>query len=102
MSAATRAAIVDCHALFGSGKTWADVTERTVNHSLEELLSRGTEAGIDRYCLMPARNDQYQEINQSVARVCEKAPEKFIGFAAHSPQREASRVATMLREEVKS
>jgi hypothetical protein len=99
---AVRTAVVDCHALFGSGKTWADPVEQEVSYDLDELLSRGSEAGIGRYCLIPARNDQYQEINRQLARACEKRPDKFIGFAAHSPQREAGRVASMLREEVKS
>jgi len=102
MSAASKAAVVDCHALFGSGKTWADPLEQDVHYDPEQLLSRGAEAGIDRYCIMPARNDQYKEINQQLARACEKRPDKFIGFAAHSPQREAGRVASMLREEVKT
>ena len=102
MSAATKAAVVDCHALFGSGKTWADPTEQSAAYDLKDLLSRGAEAGIDRYCLMPARNDEYREINRQLARVCEKRPDTLIGFAAHSPQREAGRVASMLREEVKS
>lgn len=94
--------IVDCHALFGTGKTWADPTEQDVNYNLDELLSRGAEAGINRSCLIPARNAQYKEINQQVARACEKQAGKLIGFAAHSPQREEGRVAAMLREEVKS
>lgn len=102
MNVAAKSTVVDCHALFGSGKTWADPVEQDVNYDLEQLLSRGAEAGIDRHCIMPARNDQYQDINRQIARACEKRSGKFIGFAAHSPQREAGRVASMLREEVRS
>src|SRR6266487_2528599 len=102
MNAAAKAAVVDCHALFGSGKTWADPVEQDVNYSLEDLLRRGGEAGIDRYCILPARNDEYKEMNRELARMCEKRADRFIGFAAHSPQREEGRVAIMLREEVKS
>ena len=102
MSAAPTAAVVDCHALFGSGKTWADPTEQDVSYDLAGLLARGAEAGIDRHCIMPARNQQYREINRQVAAACEKNPGKLIGFAAHSPQREAGSIAAILREEVKS
>ena len=102
MNAAAKVGVVDCHALFGSGKTWADPVEQDVNYSLDELLRRGGEAGIDRYCILPARNDEYKEINRELARMCEKRADRFIGFAAHSPQREEGRVAVMLREEVRS
>ncbi len=94
--------IVDCHALYGSGKTWADPNEQQVSYSIDRLLARGAEAGIDRYCIMPARNEEYRDINRELAGFCEKRAGRFIGFAAHSPQREAGRVAAMLREEVKS
>jgi len=101
MSDGSKALVVDCHALFGTGKTWADPTEQNVSYDIEQLLSRGAEAGIDRYCLVPARNDQYQEINRQLARACEKRRDTLIGFAAHSPQREGGRLASMLRDEVR-
>jgi predicted TIM-barrel fold metal-dependent hydrolase len=95
------AAIVDCHALFGPGRTW-DEPALDVNYGLKELLDRGAEAGIDRYCVMAARNSGYREANQRVARACEQHAGKLIGFAVHNPQGESGRVAAMLREEVKS
>lgn len=97
-----KAAVVDCHALFGAGKTWADPTEKEVNYDLDQLLSRGAEAGIGRHCLLPARNDQYREINRQLARACERHPDRLIGFAAHSPQRESGRIGWMLRDEVRT
>jgi predicted TIM-barrel fold metal-dependent hydrolase len=93
--------VVDCHALASAGKTWAD-PERDVDYDLNLLLERGAEAGIDRHCVMPPRNDTYQEANKQLARICEKHSGKLIGFAAHSPQREAGRLGAMLAEEVKS
>lgn len=93
--------VVDCHALAGAGKTWAD-PEREVNYNLNLLLERGAEAGIDRHCVMPPRNDTYTEANRQVARICEKHPGKLIGLAAHSPQREAGSLRKLLAEEVKS
>lgn len=102
MSAAAKAPVVDCHALFGAGRTWADPIEQEVNYDLQQLLARGAEVGIDRYCIMPARNDEYKEINRQLARECQKRSGQLIGFAAHSPQREAGRLAAMLTGEVRS
>jgi predicted TIM-barrel fold metal-dependent hydrolase len=93
--------VIDCHALVGAGKTWAD-PEREVDYDLNLLLERGAAAGIDRHCVMPPRNDTYEEVNKQVARICEKHSGKLIGFAAHSPQREAGRLRKLLVEEVKS
>ncbi len=42
-----------------------------------------------------------REPNRDVARVVEKYPDKLIGFAVHSPQRETGRLRGMLVEEVK-
>ncbi len=95
-------AVVDCHALFGAGKTWADPVEQDVHYDLDELLSRGAEAGIGRHCILPARNDQYRELNRKVADTCEHDPDRLIGFAAHSPQREAGQIRALMREEVKA
>jgi predicted TIM-barrel fold metal-dependent hydrolase len=93
--------VVDCHALLGAGKSWAD-PEREVDYDLNLLLERGAQAGIDRHCVMPARNETYAEANKQVARMCEKHAGKLIGIAAHSPQREAGRLRQMLVEEVRS
>ncbi len=96
-----RPLVVDCHALVGAGTTWADPV-RDVTYELSLLFERGAEAGIDRHCVFPARNETYEDANKQLARTCEKHAGKLIGFAAHSPLREAGRLARMLREEVKS
>jgi predicted TIM-barrel fold metal-dependent hydrolase len=95
------APVVDCHVLFGRGKTW-DEPARDVDYDLKEVLDRGAEAGIGRFCIMAARNDEYKEVNRAVARACEAHPDKLIGFAVHNPQQEAGRMAAMIQEEVKS
>jgi len=93
--------VIDCHAYAGPGKSWYG-PERQVDYKLEELFERGAEAGIDQHCVIPARNETYGEANKLVARLCEKHSGKLIGFAAHSPQREAGRLARALTTEVKS
>ena len=93
--------VVDCHALAGKGKTWAD-PEREVDYDVRQLLERGAEAGIERHCIMPARNQSYADANKFVSRLCESHRGRLIGFAAHSPAREAGRLRQMLTEEVRS
>jgi predicted TIM-barrel fold metal-dependent hydrolase len=93
--------VIDCHALAGKGRTWAE-PEREVDYDLNLMFERGGEAGIQQHCILPARNETYREANQQVAALCARHTAKLIGFAAHSPQREAGRLRQMLTEEVKS
>ena len=87
--------VIDCHAFLGTGTTWAD-PPREVDYQAEALFAHDEDAGIDRHCVMPPRNDTYTQANKLVARICEKHADKLIGFAAHSPQREAGRLRGML------
>ena len=70
---ASKPLVIDCHAYAGSGKTWGD-PPRDVDYSLELLFERGAEAGIDRHCVMPPRNDTYQEANRRIARSASSLP----------------------------
>jgi predicted TIM-barrel fold metal-dependent hydrolase len=96
-----QALVIDCHAQTGQGVTWNE-PKRPVDYQLESLLERAAEAGIDRICIMAPRNDSYAQANVEVARACEKHPDKLIGFAVHSPQRETGRLKATLTEEVRS
>jgi uncharacterized protein len=93
--------VIDGHALIGKGVSWAE-PEREVNYDSSELLERSTEAGIDRVCILSPRTEDYQAANRYIAHVCERHPEKLIGFAVHNPEREAGRIQQMLAEEVNS
>jgi len=93
--------VIDCNATVGEGVTW-EPKSRAVNYDPEILLKYSAEAGIQRSCIMPARNPSYREQNRKISRVCEKYPEKFIGFAAHNPQTESGALRQMLIEEVRS
>ena len=55
MRKARKPLVVDCHAVIGAGSTWAD-PEREANYDLSLLFERGSEAGIDLHCVMPARS----------------------------------------------
>ncbi len=92
--------VIDCHAQWGSGESGAQL-RTPVDYSLDVLLARAAEAGIDQSCIMAPRNDFYEGKNKEVARLCEKHPGQLIGFAVHSPQREKGRLKPMLVEEVR-
>ncbi len=92
--------VIDCHAQVGSGETWAG-PKRTVDYSLKLVLKRAAEAGIDLSCIMAPRSVSYEHKNREVARLGAKYPEKLIGFAVHSPQRETGRLKAMLTQEVR-
>jgi uncharacterized protein len=99
--------IIDCNTAVGTGQCW-EPQIRPVKYDPEILLKRSAEAGIHRSCIMPARHVPfvsavyYVEQNREVARLCEKYPKKFIGFAAHNPQAEAGTFKKVLVEEVRS
>jgi predicted TIM-barrel fold metal-dependent hydrolase len=93
--------IIDCNAMVGEGASW-DEPRRWADSKVELLLERAAEVGIDRTCVMTFPHDSYERANAQVARLCEKYPDKLIGFAVHSPQRETGRLKALLTEEVRS
>jgi len=95
-----KALVIDSDAQIGVGETWG-LPRRPVEYKVEALLARSAEAGIDRSCVMAPRNTLYDLSNKQVVELCEKYPEKLIGFAVHNPQREAGQLRRTLSEEVK-
>lgn len=95
-----KALVIDCHAQLGEGETWAE-PKRPVDYKVDLVLERAAEAGIDRSCVAAPQNASYEQANIHVARLCEKYPDKLIGFAVHNPQSETGRLKAMLTEEVK-
>jgi predicted TIM-barrel fold metal-dependent hydrolase len=93
--------VIDCHAQVGTGETWAGPA-RHVDYKIELLLERAAEAGIECCCIMAPRSQSYEQPNREIGRICEKHPDKLIGFAVHSPQREAGHIEMLLTAEVKS
>jgi hypothetical protein len=76
--------------------------KRPVDYKVDRVLERAAEAGIDRSCVGAPKNPSYEQANIQVARLCEKYPDKLIGYAVHNPQTETGRLKAMLTEEVKS
>jgi predicted TIM-barrel fold metal-dependent hydrolase len=106
--------VVDCHMLFGSGLGWWDVEHgggsregpaekpAPLQYDVARILDQCGRAGINRACLLPLVNESYATANRAVADVCAKHPDRFIGFAAHSPEREEGRIRSLLTSEVRS
>ncbi|MGH7943614.1 MAG: hypothetical protein ACREH8_10795, partial [Opitutaceae bacterium] len=105
--------VVDCPMLLGSGTGWWDLTNPgasrepipagvPVNYEVSQVLEECNRAGIDRACVVSPVNDTYEAANRRIADACEKHPDKLIGIAAHSPQREEGRIRKLLTTEVRS
>jgi hypothetical protein len=93
--------VVDSHALVGAGESWT-LPPRPLEEELDYLLERGAEAGIDRHCIVSARVENYPLANRHVALLCRRYPDRFIGIAAHHPEREANRLRERLVAEIRS
>lgn len=93
--------IIDSLAELGAGQTWND-PPRTVEYKFDTLWPRCAEAGIDRCVVTALRNPTYPAANREIAKLCEKHPDKLIGFAVHSTIRETGHLRENLMEEVKS
>jgi predicted TIM-barrel fold metal-dependent hydrolase len=92
--------IVDCHchAGLGDGLTGPWDTEAR----LDQYLPRAARAGIDRTVLFATFNSDYARANREVARVVAARPGRFYGFAFLNAQRDAGRVASLVREAVEA
>jgi predicted TIM-barrel fold metal-dependent hydrolase len=90
--------IIDAHCHAGKGE--AMTAPWTSFADPEVTLRRAEEAGIDRTVIFPIENPTYEEANQEIARLVEKYPGKFIGFAKHDPVAEAGRIKSLLTREV--
>jgi hypothetical protein len=103
--------VVDCHMVLGSGSAWWDqmnpgggvsTSLRQVNIEPSLVLDECAAAGIDRACVVAPVNEEYALANRHIAEACEKHPDKLIGIAAHSPQREEGRLRQLLTTEIRS
>ena len=96
-----KSVVIDSHVQIGSGETWDD-PKRPAEYDIGMIFERAAEAGIDRSCISAVQSTTYSGSNRDVARLCAQYPDKLIGFAVHSPQREAGQLRSLLMEEVKS
>ena len=100
LAAQSKTPVIDAHCHAGMGEAMS--APWTTRADPEITLRHMEEAGIDRTVIFPINNTHFEKPNREIARICERYPGKFIGFAKHDPQTEAGRIPAMLREEVRS
>src|SRR3954466_15154858 len=91
--------VIDAHCHAGRGEAMS--APWTTFADPEVTLRRAAEAGIDRTVIFPIENPTYEKANEEIARLVEKHPGKFIGFAKHDPDREAGKIERLLTREIK-
>lgn len=91
--------IIDAHCHAGHGEAMS--APWTTYADPEVSLRRMEEAGIHQAVIFPINNPTYEKANEEIARLCQRYPDKFIGFAKHDPQAEAGRIRSLLEREVR-
>src|SRR3954451_12540541 len=91
--------VIDAHCHAGTGEAMS--APWTTFADPEVTLRRAAEAGIDRTVIFPIENPTYEKANEAIARLVEKHPGKFVGFAKHDPTAEAGKIERLLTREVK-
>jgi len=90
--------VIDCHAHCGIAQgvvySWDTVGD------VEEILRNADEAGVDKTIIFPLGNKSYKKSNEYIAQMCQRYPEKLIGYAWHSAQTENYPVHDLLVHEV--
>src|SRR4051794_30036833 len=96
---ATAGLVIDAHCHAGKGEAMS--APWTTFADPEVTLRRAEEAGIDRTVIFPIENPTYERANREIARIVERYPGKFIGFAKHDPVAEAGSIRRLLTREVR-
>jgi uncharacterized protein len=91
--------VIDAHCHAGKGEAMS--APWTSFADAELTLRRAEEAGIDKTIIFPIENPTYERANEEIARLVERYPDRFIGFAKHDPIAEAGRIERLLTREVK-
>jgi hypothetical protein len=96
--------VIDCHAHVGIAREPGTTEELSAPWDTvadpELILQHAQEAGIDKTVIFPIDNTTYKEANEEIARICQRYPGKFIGFARHDAQTECGKIHSMLFHEI--
>jgi predicted TIM-barrel fold metal-dependent hydrolase len=91
--------VIDAHGHAGHGEDLS-APWRTFNDP-KTILQHAEEAGIDKTIIFPISNPTYQKANEEIARIVDRYPDKFVGFAKHDPQTEQGQIERLLTREVR-
>jgi uncharacterized protein len=90
--------IIDCHCHAGQGDGLTGPWDTSA--PLAKYLQRAARAGIQRSVLFAAFNSDYLTANRAVARIVQRHPRRFYGFAFVHPDRDRGRAHTLIREAI--
>lgn len=90
--------IIDCHCHAGNGDGLTGPWDTAA--PLESYLRWAAEAGISRTVIFAVFHSDYAVANRQVARIVASRPDRFWGFAFVHPQRDAGRIAAMVKAAV--
>lgn len=90
--------IIDSHCHCGKGDGLTGPWDTDAH--LSDYLRRATEAGITHTVLFSAFHSDYRTANRRVARIVQKCPRRFTGYAFIHAERDRGRVASMVQEAV--
>lgn len=85
-----------CHAGKGDGLTGPWDTDA----NLDRYLRRASRAGVARTVLLPTFHSNYRMANRQIGSIVRSDPERFYGYAMVHPERDAGRIAMLVREAV--
>jgi hypothetical protein len=96
--------VIDCHAHAGIAREPGTAGELSAPWETgadpATVLRHAREVGISKTVIFPINNTTYQEANQDIARLCERYPDRFIGFARHDARTESGQIRALLFHEV--
>jgi predicted TIM-barrel fold metal-dependent hydrolase len=90
--------IIDCHCHAGLGDGLTGPWDTSAR--LGKYLPRAAAAGIDRVVLFAAFHSDYAVANREVARIVQKNPAHFLGFAFVHAERDRGRVHSLVESAV--
>ncbi len=91
--------VIDAHGHAGHGEALS--APWSTYNDPEVILRHAEEAGIDMTIIFPIENPTYQKANEEIARIVDRYPGKFVGFAKHDPVAEAGKIEQLLTREVR-
>jgi uncharacterized protein len=90
--------IIDCHCHAGKGDGLTGPWD--TDAPLADYVAWAKEAGIQKTVLFAAFHSDYNQANRAVARIVNKYPNRFYGFAFIHPARDRGRVYEMVKKAV--
>lgn len=90
--------IIDAHCHAGTGDGLTSSYGKPL--PLDRYLNLAVDAGIDQTVIFSAFQPNYSAANRQIAKIMDKCPGRFLGFAFVHPERDKGRIFSMIEEAV--